>query len=82
MLSIDHPEIKSRSTALVDSAEQFGLQNIFALLVLFGVLESLIVLPTHSVPTLPAIYVSYHVLACCHVTLCSFVESDIHDVLK
>ena len=62
--------------------QQLGLQNVFAFLVLLGVLKRPLILPTHEMPTLSAVYVPYDVPSRGHISLCGIAGVDVDDVFE
>jgi len=57
---------------LVDRTQQFSLKYEFPLLVLLRHLKRLIVFPTHSLFTLPALNISHNVFARSHMSFYRF----------
>jgi hypothetical protein len=64
---------------LADVAEQLGLEDELALLVLLGILVGLVVLPADRVLALPAGDVAHNVPARCHVALARLARLDVDD---
>lgn len=58
--------------SLVDRTQQFSLKYEFPLLVLLRHLKCLIILPTHSLFTLPALNISHNVFARSHMSFYRF----------
>lgn len=63
----------------VNRAQQLGFQDILALLVLLRVLVRLVVFPADGFFALPAVDVTYHVLAGRHLALHGFGLRDVDD---
>jgi len=73
------PDVQDPSRSSRHRAEQLGLEDIFALLVLFRRFVSFVVLPAHRVVALPTLDVAYDMTAGCHVPLAGIALDDIDD---
>ena len=67
---------------LADVAEQLGLEDELALLVLFAGFVGLVVLPTDRFVALAASDVADNVPACRHVTFARLASRHVHDTVE
>lgn len=69
-------------TRLADIAQQLGLEDELALLVLLAGLVCLVVLPAHRLLTLLTRDVSHNMATCSHASLGRLARIDVHNVVE